>query len=266
MSGQRRLAHRKSLKRRFPILEFDASRRAIIEPRKSVKRVAVPRHCVVCFFREVIDALRTAPGTREVARIKSEAGEEPLLEIKFRGKRLAAFHPGVGAPLAAAFLEEVIARGCRKFIACGSAGVLDKGIAGGHIIVPTGAVRDEGVSYHYLPAAREVKASARGVAAICEALARHGIPFTKGKTWTTDAYYRETLAKIALRRSEGCIAVEMEAAAFFAVAKFRNVTFAQMLYGGDDVSGIEWDPRGWDRKLSVRERLLRLAAEACLLL
>jgi purine-nucleoside phosphorylase len=69
---------------------------------------------------------------------------------------------------------------------------------------------------------------------------------------------------VALRRSEGCLAVEMEAAAFFAVAEFRRVTFAQMLYGGDDVSGIEWDPRRWDERLSVREQLFWLAAEACL--
>ncbi len=69
-----------------------------------------------------------------------------------------------------------------------------------------------------------------------------------------------------LRRSEGCITVEMEAAAFFAVARFRGVTFAQMLYGGDDVSGEEWDHREWHKRRSVREDLLWLAAEACLLL
>ena len=86
-----------------------------------------------------------------------------------------------------------------------------------------------------------------------------------GKTWTTDAFYRETPDKVALRRSEGCVAVEMEAAAFFAVARFRGVTFAQMLYGGDDVSGEEWDHREWNKRRSVREDLLWLAAEACLM-
>ena len=60
--------------------------------------------------------------------------------------------------------------------------------------------------------------------------------------------------------------MEMEAAAFFAVAQFRGVTFAQMLYGGDDVSGEEWDRRDWTRQTSVRKRLFWLAAEACLAL
>jgi uridine phosphorylase len=30
------------------------------------------------------------------------------------------------------------------------------------------------------------------------------------------------------------------------------------------VSGAEWDARGWNKRMSVRERLFWLAAEACL--
>ncbi len=85
-----------------------------------------------------------------------------------------------------------------------------------------------------------------------------------GKTWTTDAFYRETPGKVALRKQEGCLTVEMEAAAFFAVADFRDVTFGQILYGGDDVSGETWDSRRWNERTSVREKLFWLAAEACL--
>ena len=61
-------------------------------------------------------------------------------------------------------------------------------------------------------------------------------------------------------------AVEMEAAAFFAVAQFRGVMFAQLLYGGDDLGSSEWDDRNWNEQASVREKLFWLAAEACLLL
>jgi hypothetical protein len=56
----------------------------------------------------------------------------------------------------------------------------------------------------------------------------------------------------------------MEAAAFFAVAQFRGVVFAQMLYGGDDVSGGQWDYRDWHKEVQLRERLFWIAAEACL--
>ena len=249
---------------RYPILEFDSSRRAIIEPSRILKSIDAPKHCVVCFFQEVIDQVVKDKHARIIKNFGWEDGSHPLYEIKLRGKRLAILHPGVGAALAAALLEDVIALGCRKFIACGGAGVLNREIAVGHIVVPTAAVRDEGVSYHYLPPGREVSATPRAVAAIKRTLRAHQIDFVTGKTWTTDAPYRETIGKVKLRREEGCLTVEMEAAAFFAVAKFRRVPFAQMLYGGDDVSSEEWDPRGWTRRASVREKMFWLAAEACL--
>jgi uridine phosphorylase len=163
-------------------------------------------------------------------------------------------------------LEEAIAFGCRKFIACGGCGVLEKDMAVGHIVVVSGAIRDEGVSYHYLPPAREVVANASGVSALVNRLDGRGIPYQVGRTWTTDAPYRETANKIARRREEGCLTVEMESAALIAVAQFRNVILGQALYGGDDLSGIEWNNRQWQSRSDIRESLFWLCAEACLTL
>jgi uridine phosphorylase len=253
-------------KGRYPILEFDPAREAVIEPGRVIKPAGVPERCVVCFFHGVLRKLRREGRTQAIAQLSSEDGTRPVYELRLRRKRVAVFHPGVGAALVAAWLEEAIALGCRKFIACGAAGVLDREIAAGHIVVPASAVRDEGTSYHYLPPGREVGANPKALAAIETVLKRHGCRYVIGKTWTTDAFYRETPAKVRLRRAEGCLTVEMEAAAFFAVAQFRKLPFAQMLYGGDDVSGRDWDPRGWYSRVPVRERLFWLAAEACLLL
>ncbi|MBN2005613.1 MAG: nucleoside phosphorylase [Anaerolineae bacterium] len=248
----------------YPILEYDSQAEALIEPGKLIQPMDVPEHCVICFFQEVINDLVKAGRAKEIAQSKSEMGNHPLYEMEMEGRRVALFQPGIGAPLAAGLLEEHIARGCRKFIVCGGAGVLNKEIAVGHLIIPIAAVRDEGVSYHYLPPAREVHASPEAVAAIERVMERHHVPYTIGKTWTTDAIYRETPEKIRVRRDEGCLTVEMEAAAFFAVARFRQVLLGQILYSGDDVSGDEWDSRGWGTHNSVREKLVWLAAEACL--
>ena len=166
--------------------------------------------------------------------------------------------------MAAGLLEEAIAYGCRKFIVCGGCGVLEQDIAVGHLIVVSSAVRDEGVSYHYLPPGREVQAHPAGVAALEAALCERGVPYRVGRTWTTDAPYRETAAKIAMRKSEGCVTVEMEAASLMAVAQFREITLGQVLYGGDNLSGDEWDHRSWQSRRDVRENLFWLAAEACL--
>lgn len=254
------------MQREYPILEFDPSQTAIVQPGafSHVRRVEdVPEHCVICFFPEVIAQVVADHTPALVKNLRSEIGKHPVYVLNEADRRTVFFHPGVGAPLAVALLEEVIALGCRKFIACGSAGVLNAEIAVGHLVVPSSAVRDEGVSYHYLPPSREAAASPEGVAAIEATLRANQVDYILGKTWTTDAIYRETAAKVALRRSEGCITVEMEAASFFACAHFRQVTFAQILYGGDDVSGDAWDHRHWSKQISTRERLFWLSVEAC---
>jgi len=255
-----------ALRMSLPILEFDATREAMIEPAQVVQPRDVAEHCVICFFREVVEKVRDEHKARVVAENLWEDGPPPLYEIAYAGHRLAFYHPGVGAALAAALLEETIARGCKKFIACGGCGVLEKDVPVGKLIVVSSALRDEGVSYHYLPPAREVAAHPAAIAALKRALDREGVPYRLGKTWTTDAPYRETRNKIALRRGEGCLTVEMEAAAMMAVAEFRGVVLGQVLYAGDDLSGTDWDRRGWQSRREIRERLFWLAAEACLTL
>ncbi len=247
--------------RPFPILEFDPSPVAIIEPRRVHKPIGAPRHCVLCFFQDVIDEL-VRNGARAIHTASWETGKHPIYELEINGRRLAVIHPRVGAPVSAAMLELMIVLGSRKFIACGGAGVLDSKIAVGHIVVPSAAIRDEGTSYHYIPPSREVAPHPRALAAIEKTLKRNGVDYIVGKTWTTDAIYRETRARVNARKREGCLTVEMEAAAFFAVAQFRRVQFGQILYGGDDLSG-EWDHRNWNRD-QIRERLFTLSAEACL--
>ena len=250
----------------YPILEYDSTRLAFIEPSQVIQPRDVPEACVICFFQEVIDKVVAVHQAQRLVENRWEVGPHPIYEIVYRGQRLAFFHPGIGAPLAAALLEEVIGFGCRKFMACGGCGVLQEDLAVGHLILVSGAVRDEGVSYHYLPPAREVIANETGVRVLTTILRQRGFPYQEGKTWTTDAPYRETPSKIAQRRAEGCLTVEMESAGLMAVAQFRGVTFGQVLYGGDDLSGAAWDNRAWRSQAEVRESLFWLCAEACLLL
>lgn len=250
----------------YPILEFDPARKAIIEPEKIVNQIDISEYCVISYFKEVTDKLINENKAKKVFTLRSEMSEHHVYETEFDGKTIAFVNAAVGAPLAVAIFEEVIALGCRKFIVCGSAGVLDRQIQCGKIVIPEAAIRDEGVSYHYLPPSREVCANPEAVEAIKTVLSKHGIEYILSKTWTTDAIYRETIDKVNKRRSEGCLTVEMEASAFFAVAEFRQVKLGQMLYGGDDVSCEEWDHRNWLKQHDVRELLFRLSAEACLLL
>jgi len=250
----------------YPILEHDPTRTAIIEPSKIIHPHDMPEHCVICFFREALDKIVSEHHARVLVEQKWEDGTHPFYEIEFQGERLAFFHPGIGAPLSAGLLEDGIALGCKKFLACGGAGVLVKDIAVGNLIVVSGAIRDEGVSYHYLPPGKGVVANQAGMNALKDALEKRAIPFRVGKTWTTDAPYRETPDRMSRRKDEGCLTVEMESAGMMAVAQFRDVVFGQVLYGGDDLSGTNWDNRGWQSRKEIRENLFWLCAEACLTL
>jgi uridine phosphorylase len=245
-----------------PILEFDPAREAVIEPTVAITRFDLPSRVVLCFFADAIPAFVAASGGREIGRLGSEMGWHPVFEVAVDWRRVAVAQGGVGAALAAGWLEELIALGGRAFVAVGGAGVLVPDVALGHVIVPTSAVRDEGTSYHYLPASREVGPTDDALAAIQETLTRREVPHVEGKTWTTDGLYRETREKVRRRVAEGCLTVEMEAAAFFAVARFRGVSFGQMLYAGDDLSGETWDFRSWVGHATGRDLLLRLAVEA----
>jgi uridine phosphorylase len=133
-------------------------------------------------------------------------------------------------------------------------------------VIPDSAVRDEGTSFHYLPPSRIIKADPQVVTRLENVLQKHRANYLTGMTWTLDAFYRETRSKVARRRAEGCLTVEMEFATYQAVAQFRGLSFGQYLMVGDDVSGDQWDSRGFSYHSPARERLFWLAAEAALTL
>ena len=257
-----RLRYRGAVEADYPILEFDRDRHAVIEPHMVRERLDVPPVAVPCFFLDVIQKVCVDGRARVLTQLRSAHGVHPVFEVNWGERRITVYHPGVGSPLAAVFLEELIETGCRTFVAVGGAGGLVPELTVGYVVVPTAAVRDEGTSYHYLPAGREVEPTPRVVAAIEKVLQAHHVPFVTGKVWTTDAPYRETRGKAARRVAEGCLAVDMEAAALFAVARFRDAEFGQILAAADDLSQEQWDDRGFIPDTSVRERLFWLAVEA----
>lgn len=250
--------------REFPLMEFDPSRNAVIDPARAITLVDVPESFVLCFFQDAIARLVSEFRGVEIGAHETEMGSHPIFEIDYGGQRLGVALAGVGAPLAAGWLEELIAAGGRRFVVAGGAGVLVPDLALGHIVVPDAALRDEGTSHHYAPASRVIRPTADALSAIVRTLESHEIPYVLGMTWTTDALYRETRGKVERRVAEGCLTVEMEAAALFAVARFRGVSIGQVLYAGDDLSGDVWDPRGWTRHATGRDLLIRLAAESVL--
>ena len=250
----------------YPIMEFDKDRTSITmpDPFRIGAGTPIPARGVLCFFLDVFEELKREGVLTHLGDLGSEMGKNPVYRYQIGADALTVFHPGLGAPLAAGYLEELIAVGVTMFMVCGGCGVLDVTIDAGHPVILTSAVRDEGTSYHYLPPAREVQPHPLAITALKEACLEERIDYRLGKTWTTDAFYRETPGKRKTRLAEGCDVVEMEAAAFFAVAQFREVKLGQIVYGGDLVHEDGWDLRAWRDKSDVRRQLFNLAVKAVL--
>ncbi|WP_367647477.1 nucleoside phosphorylase [Brevibacterium sp. CT2-23B] len=174
----------------------------------------------------------------------------------------AVFHLGFGGPMSAHCFEQAIAAGVSNALADGGAGSIDPDFGQDEVLVVDRAIRDEGTSFHYLPSSRWVEFAPAEVDRVISELATRGIPGRPGATWTTDADFRETRARIVRRRAEGCLTVEMEAASLAAVAIFRRVRYTHVHYNGDDVHSAEWSAGSWTasgRRAQLLEAALTVA-------
>lgn len=228
---------------------------------KNDKRL--PNIAIVTFKQELIDVIDKDP--KYIKYSQASAGENiGIYKINHKNKDIIIYRTLIGGPATVSMMEELIARGVKKFIFFGSCGTLSKEIKSGYFILPEEAYRDEGTSYHYLPVSDFVKVdTARKLSGIFD---KNKIKYIKTKTWTTDAIYRETINKTKSRKENGCLVVDMECASIMAVSKIRNVESYQFLYSDDTLHNGKWDIRTLkdDRSLFLKECLsiaLKVAEE-----
>ncbi len=227
----------------MPIHEsFDDSSPEVIRASQLIEPIPdFPQIVIATYSRKVFAAILANHDPVELGVINTSAVTIPVYEITYNGKRFATYLSTIGGAASAGIMEEVIAMGGRSFLFFGSCGALNDAVPSGAIAVPTAAWRDEGVSYHYLPAADTIDVPTwQQLSSILHELE---VPHHPTITWTTDAIYRETRATMEKRIAAGCDVVDMECASTAAVAAFRDVAFFQFLYGADSLAGDEWDPR-----------------------
>ena len=246
------------------LTQFDPARRAVINPEEHIPAVEnFPETVVSIFSHELFNAIVTFLGGRKIAESRDVDGYWPVYEVTYQGRRLAMYKARLGAPACVGCFEDVIAFGAKRIILLGNCGVLNRNIQDCGIIIPTRAIRDEGTSYHYAPPADFIEVNKQYIPefkAVCE---QFGYPYVEGTTWTTDAFYRETPAKIEARKAMGAICVEMECAAMQALCDWRGVEFFQFLYAGDNLDHSDWDPRSLSgtARLDDKQKIALLALE-----
>lgn len=237
------------------LTEYDPAKKAFINPEDVITPVkSMPEVAVACYSNVTFERMAGELGAEIIAETGTANGVKPVYKAEYKGKEVALFMIDVGAPACAAMLEEVFLMGVKKAIIFGTCGVLDKSIDDCSIVIPDCAVRDEGTSYHYAPASDEIKVNEKYMDVFTGMLDELHVKYTVGKTWTTDAIYRETPEKIRRRKERGCICVDMECSADAAVAQFREKDLIQFFYAADNLDSEEWDIRSLSNQLKLEEK------------
>ena len=225
---------------------------AVIEPtdRSLLSAGEICDTIILSFNGEILERVKQLDGVYEGGYLTNLNGKLPWYIYEKDGSKVAVSMATIGAPMVVGLLEELKARGFNNFIVLGSCGVLDQSIQSDKIILPSSALRDEGTSYHYAPASDEIAYERSLLLTMEKALDKAGIEHIRTKSWTTDAFYRETAAKVKRRLAAGARVVDMEASAIMAWAQYRQANVYQFFYTADyvDHHNHEWDARREDRK------------------
>ena len=238
-----------------PILDFKPESNSFTT--MDTRETHLPSKMIICFFADVIKSLLEEGSIEFLLTLH---GETDVPIYHFKGTDVCLMPGIVGGPATGGYAEECIQQGVKKILFAGGAGtLLDNPV--GALFVEEEAIRDEGYSYHYLPPLIKAKANRSVMKRIEKTLEEKGIPSKRCRSWTTDAFYRESKEIVALRKSQGAELVEMEQAGLIAMTTYRAVEYGALLYAGDDLSKDEYDKRLWNKRTDIRRGMVDLLLE-----
>lgn len=248
------------LKHELPILEFDTDTAAVLAPTHENLNLKLPQKAVFAFLGNYIEKYAKEHNCTQAGLFISSTKSYPIYITQYKGSDICFCQAPVGAAAAVQILDWLIGYGVTEIISTGSCGVLEH-FPENTFLVPVKALRDEGTSYHYAKPSRFIELNAAAIQAIETTLNGFGLPHTQVLTWSTDGFYRETKAKVAYRRAEGCSVVEMECAALAACAQLRGAVWGELLFTADTLANSDvYNERNWG--IASYERALQLCFDA----
>jgi uridine phosphorylase len=252
-TGTAPLADSDSRRRRSP----EPSAAAIINPGREGWEEAVSSRIILTF---------TLPDFRFLCRLANAAGPPRYLwncavqEGTWMSQAITVVAPAIGAPYAAVVLEKLIALGATVALALGWCGSLQAQAPIGAVILPETAISGDGTSRYYFPGEDRHSPHPALLAHLQQCLEQAEMVFRRGRIWTTDAFYRETVDLLRSHQAQGVLGVEMEMAALFAVGRFRQVPVAGLLLVSDELADLSWRPAYRSEELRQHFRRARHAA------
>ncbi len=147
---------------------------------------------------------------------------------------------GIGGPSAAIAMEELAALGTHTFIRIGTCGGMQPDLKPGTLILPTGAIRMEGTTHEYLPAAFPAVPDFDLLSQLVVAAEDYGFNYRTGVVHCKDSFYGQHIPSSMpignaliehwnAWKAAGTLGSEMESAALFIVAAARHLRCATVL-------------------------------------
>ncbi len=208
-----------------PLLQAkDYTARSVFRPenllREARRQKGLPIDNVpdICILDPDGDILRQLRADGRAQRLPAWACyHTELFTFQLGRERFGIVGCAVGASFAVLIAEQLFASGCRLLISITSSGQIAPGGPTPYFVLIDKALRDEGTSHHYLPPSLFADSDPSLTDLVMQELAGGTLTVRRGATWTTDAPYRETETAIEAARAHGVLAVEMEAAALYAL-------------------------------------------------
>lgn len=142
----------------------------------------------------------------------------------YKGVPVSVQTTGMGCPSTAIVVEELVRLGARTLVRVGTAGVINRKVEPGELIIATGSVPNDGTTRQYLNGAAYAPVPDFGVvAALTDSASQAGNKTHVGLIQTEDAFYATTPAHVAELEERGVLGIEMEASVLFLLGKLRNV-------------------------------------------
>jgi uridine phosphorylase len=229
----------------FPNYQNKFSGEAVMNPQDTIEmrkrfgkfpKVKAPSGLIFCMKSGLPEKLRWRVPIQKVGKVMGEL----FLVKKTNGNVGVLSNFGIGAPVVVSLAEEMISFGVKRFVILSWGGALQKNLTAGDIVINDSAIRDDGVSHHYIASDEYAYANNDLKNKIINELNSQNIKFYNGPTWTTDAPYRETKEEILKYQAENVQTVEMEIAGLFALGQVRNIQVASIVIVADRLANLTW--------------------------
>lgn len=156
------------------------------------------------------------------------------------GVQVSVTSTGIGGPSASIALEELCRCGADTFVRVGTSGGMQLDVKSGDLVIPNGAIRNEGTSKEYAPIEFPAVPDFGVTTALVQAAKNLNESYHVGVVQCKDSFYGqhapetkpvsyELLPKWNAWVQMGCLASEMESAAVFIVADYLKVRAGSVL-------------------------------------